>query len=422
MDRRQYLKHFMILVGGNGAAQAANLLSYPFLARLYSPEAFGGFAMFVAAAAIPGIIACGRFELAIPTAPRAGRFGIFWLSILVSIAVGIASGAASSIYWAVYGPPGEVLAHSLLLGLCVTLTGASAAIMAYLMRHDHYRASSTSIVIRTGGAVLAQLALAVVAASSMSLILGFFFGLAAQTVFLALALARSETALPWRGRDVRAMFARYKRQVSVDIPSSLVSAFSLNLPTFLLAGMFGNRVVGFYSIGNRLAVTPLQLFNDALSQTFFQKAARAREAKGHFWDEMKFSLLTSGLLSLGVLVAILLFAKPFIAVYLGREWLPAADMLIILAPMLAIRSLAMSIATTVFVLRKAHWLFVHNVATVAMILLAFAIGQYQHLEAVGVLSLMAIFLGAEYSVFALVLILAARVQRDRTIPVHDEVA
>lgn len=408
MDRRTYLKHFMILLGGNSAAQAANLLSYPFLARLYSPEAFGHFAMFVAAAAIPSAIACGRFDLAIPTAPKAGRFGIFWLCILVSAGLGLLAAPISLLYWWFNATGGDLILLPLLLGLCVFLTGACSAMTYFLMRHDRFRTSSFSIVVRTGSAVACQLALALVAKTGISLILGFAFGLVAQALYLVTVYARTTGKPPFRIRDVRAMFQRFRKQVTVDIPSTLIAAVSLNLITFLLAAFFSQRIVGFYSIGNRLAIMPLQLFNDALGQTFFQKAARAREAKRHFWDEMKFALLTSGMLSLGVLAGILLFARPFVILYLGREWAPAADMLVILAPMLAIRSLTMSIATTVFVMRSAHWLLFHNIANVGATLAAYGIGVLLDLGPLAFLGIAALFIGLEYTAFALFLIWSSR--------------
>lgn len=414
MDRRQYLKHFMIILSGNSAAQAINLLSYPLLTRLYTPHAFGVFAMFVAAAAVPGVIACGRFDLAVTTAPKAGRYGILWLCIAIAIGIGCLSIGGGALYWYLIGQ-GPSLLIPPLLGLTVTLTGVCTAQSMFLIRHDRYRAQSLSVIFRTGGAVLSQIALGLMAATSMSLILGFVFGLLAQALIQGIVIAARLDPKRPRLREMRAMFYRFRRQVTVDIPSSLLSGFSNNLLTFLLAGLYSTRTVGFYSIGNRLAVVPLQLFNDALSQTFFQKAARARELKGHFWDEMKFSLVTSGLLSVAVLAAIVLFARPFITIYLGKQWAPAADMLIILAPMLAVRGLTMSIATTVFVMRSAHWLFVHNIANVTVMLLAYALAQFLHLSELGFLALASAMLTAEYALFAGFLVYRARQTRAATL-------
>ena len=125
---------------------------------------------------------------------------------------------------------------------------------------------------------------------------------------------------------------------------------------------------------------------------------------------MKFNLLTSGILSVGVLVGVWLFARPFIGIYLGETWMPSANMLIVLAPMLALRSFCMSIATTVFVMRRAHWLFVHNVAVVALMVVAFALSVGLHFSLDQYLFVSVLFLSAEYFVFAAILIRISRGQ------------
>ncbi|MFS2109180.1 oligosaccharide flippase family protein [Sphingomonas sp. Sphisp140] len=406
MDRRQYLKHFMVLFSGTAGAQLANLASYPLLGRLYSPVDFGVFAMFVAVSAIPGAIACGRFDLAVPTAPKAGRYAIYWLCLAIAAGMGLVSTVGSALYWGVTGA-GVSPVLPLMLGLCVFLTGFCAASSLYLMRHDAYRLNSASLLLRTGGTVLVQIGLAFVWRDPMSLIVGFTAGFAAQALLLAWAVWRFVPPRRPRLSQMRAMFARYRRQVTVDIPSTFIAAVSLNLLTFLLLSLYGEQAVGYYSLGNRIAILPLQLFNDALSQVFFQKAARAQEERGDFWNEMKFNVIASGLLSIGVLCGVWLLAKPFITIYLGQRWAPAGDILIILAPMLAVRSLCMSIGTTVFVLRRAHWLLLHNIANAAVLGIAYLIARASGLELNSFLWLAAGLLIVEYGAFALWLILAA---------------
>lgn len=407
MDRRQYLKHFAVLFTGTVTAQVLNLVSYPLLARIFSPADFGVFATFVSAAAIPSALACGRFELAVPTAPAWGRFAILWLCIAISTCTGILSGIGASLYWlAKDGRVGPAL--PLLFGICVFLTGFCSASSLYLMRHNFYRMSSAGVAVRTGAAVAIQLALGLLWKVPTALIVGFAGGLAAQALMLTYSVWTHVPPRWRRRRDIGVLFRRYRRQVTVDIPSASIAAVSLNLLTLLIANLYGQTVVGFYSVGQRIAIMPLQLFNDSLSQIFFQKAARAQEERGHFWNEMRFNLLTSGLLSVGILVLIFMFARPFVTIYLGKRWAPAADMLIILAPMLAIRSLAMSIGTTVFVVRRAHWLLVHNIVNGALLVICFMIARLFHLAVMQFLGLAVVLLVLEYGAFASFLSVAAR--------------
>jgi hypothetical protein len=85
-------------------------------------------------------------------------------------------------------------------------------------------------------------------------------------------------------------------------------------------------------------------------------------------------------------------------------------MLIILAPMLAVRSLTMSIATTVFVMRAAHWLLIHNIANVLTTLAAYAIAALLGLSSLKFLMVASAMLTIEYALFATFLIFKARQQ------------
>lgn len=395
MDRRQFYTQFLALFTGTAAAQAFNFASYPLLARLYTPTDFGLFGTFIAAAAIPGAIACGRFELAIATAPSSGRQAMLWLCFTVALGVAAVSTLGMSLWWWHTATPALGLLAPLLF-IAVLLTGVANAVTMYLMRHDAFRFASVGVVVRTAVTVLVQLGAALIAPTAAGLIAGFCLGLVAQAG-LGLVLTRRDHAM---GRPdpamMRAMFRQFRRQVSVDIPSTLLAALSINLMPFLLQFLYGIRAVGFYSVGQRIAVLPLQLFNDSLSQVFFQRAARAHEERGEFWREFRFTLLASGAISLAMLAGLVLFARPVVALYLGKGWEMAGEILVILAPMLALRSVAMSLATTVFVLRRPSWLLLHNVASVAMIALAFGLAWAGSAGLTGFLKLLALTQGVEY--------------------------
>src|SRR5947209_3080202 len=53
------------LASGTAVAQLVGLLAAPLIARLFSPAAFGGLALFAAISGTISVIACWRYELAI---------------------------------------------------------------------------------------------------------------------------------------------------------------------------------------------------------------------------------------------------------------------------------------------------------------------------------------------------------------------
>lgn len=109
-----------------------------------------------------------------------------------------------------------------------------------------------------------------------------------------------------------------------------------------------------------------------------------------------------------MLGGLVLLAKPVVVIYLGSQWKLAGTILVILAPMVAIRGVTMSLATAVFVLRRPAWLLWHNVASLAAMALAFGFAWASGLGLLGFIGLLALLQGAEYLVFCVVLSLASR--------------
>jgi O-antigen/teichoic acid export membrane protein len=291
-----------------------------------------------------------------------------------------------------------------MLFLSVLLTGVVNASTMYLMRHESFRYASLGGVVRTAVTVLVQLGFVLAIPGPMGLIVGFAIGLVAQSL-MGLSIVRRQfpAGLPEIDGMI-AMFRRFKHQVAVDIPGTLVAALSINLVPFSIQALHGIRAVGHFSLGQRVAVLPLQLFNDSLSQVFFQRAARAQEARGEFWAEFRFTLFASGAVGLATLLGLWLFARPVIAIYLGPNWDIAADILVVLAPMLAIRGVTMSLATTVFVIGRPAWLLWHNLANLAALALAAFVAWQQRSDVIEFVEYLSIAQGLEYAGFGLILL------------------
>lgn len=407
IDRRQYFQQFLVLFTGTSASQIFNFLSYPLLSRVYLPADFGYFGIFIAVSAIPGAIACGRFELAIVTAPHSGRRALLWLCWSLALIVSLFATMMVSLYWWRINMPDLGLLAPLLF-TAILLTGVTNATTVYLIRHDAFRVASTSVVVRTATTVISQVSIALTWHSPIGLIIGFCLGLLVQALLVVLS-ARKYCIGKHHIGQMRAMFRRYLFQVSVDIPGSVLAALTVNLIPFFLQFLYGADANGFYLLGQRIAALPLQLFNDSISQVYFQRAARAKDERGEFWREFRFTLLCSGLLSLGILAGLELLAKPVIVLFLGAKWEMAGTILVILAPMLAIRSVTMSLATTVFLLHRPAWLLYHNIASVIAISIALGIAWASGGgDLLSFLGLLALFQGVGYAGFLLILGFAAR--------------
>ena len=115
----------LTLLAGGALAQAVPLLLGPFLARLYSPEAFGQFGVVWTLATNLAVVACARYEFALPLEPQAPRARVLMaLCVRVWLVVGVASVAG------IRGLPGHgayCASKAAVIAYCESLRGECRA-------------------------------------------------------------------------------------------------------------------------------------------------------------------------------------------------------------------------------------------------------------------------------------------------------
>lgn len=377
MNVRVYLSHVFVLLFGNAAAQLINLASYPILTRLYGPGDFGGLALFLSVVGIVGPIACARFDLIVQSSEDWQLPAVFRQALRFNIWVSAAT-TVVAVTFALAWPALDLLV-ALLIGLAVFLTGYTLASLALIVRQEGYQLYARSMVMRSVATALAQIGLWYAFGGAIALIVGFCAGFAVQALVLKLAL----TGVRWRRSltsHKQAVLSRYRPQITTDIPSTLIAGLVLNLMTFLMLELYSREAVGYYSLAFRVAMLPLSLISGSLSEVFFQKASAAFRSTGVFWQQLRFNILSSIALAFLVFVPLALAARRLFAVAFGSEWLPAADMLIVLTPMLVARFVSATVQTAPLVIGRVRLLLFQHLGLLAAILGAYATAKLLDLE------------------------------------------
>jgi O-antigen/teichoic acid export membrane protein len=377
MNFRIYVRQVAVLLFGNVAAQLINLASYPVLTRLYSPADFGGFALFLTVVGILGPVACARFDLPIQSSKEWQLPAVFRQALRMNIGVSLAAAVATGIYGLVTKNVAMDLA--ILVGFGVFLSGYTLAALALLVRLERFPLYSRSLLLRSLVTAAAQILLWLVLAQALGLILGFCAGLAAQAIVLRWGLRgismRRSTSRQWR-----AVTARYRRQVLTDIPSTLLAGVVLNVLNVLILDLYSRDEVGYYALAFRVAVLPLTLISGPLSDVFYQKACASYRASGAFWNELRFNVGTSAMLSLAIFIPLGVLARPVFAIAFGSKWLPSAEILLLLLPMLITRFISATVQTAPLVIGQVRFLLFQHIGLVAVIVAVYAAGKLLQLD------------------------------------------
>ena len=261
---------FTLLAGGL-AAQAIPLALGPWLTRLYTPEDFGSYHLFAAVAANVAVVACARYEFALPLArddAEATSLRALSLWLLAGCTLLAALGGAG---WAWHS--GQ--AWPLWLPLAVLALGAVSLATLVATRAQRFRALAAGRVLQHGGGALAQAGAGVAQAGVTGLIVAP----------LAAALATAALLrLPLRGwwqvsrQRLMAVAQRHREFPLLNTPHAFAGALQDTLAVSLIAATLGPAAAGFWGLTLRYLKAPATLVGGAVSQALYPRLAGASRA------------------------------------------------------------------------------------------------------------------------------------------------
>jgi O-antigen/teichoic acid export membrane protein len=268
-----FLRGAGLLIAGTVGGQAILLLASPILTRLYTPDDFGVFGLYVSVFAFFNIVSSGRYELAIPLARR----DEFALNVLVLCMALIGGFTLLSVVLLQTGLP------DLLGAIGIDLTPAVIALLPFgiaasglykvqsfwTLRVSAYRTAALARLLQGIGVTVTQLALGVAALSHAGLILGHVAGFLASyltVLWLMLTLPRRLLKqISWA--RIRLAARRFIRFPLFSIWSDFFNVFGTQLPIFVMVSLFSPAVAGLYFLAIRVANAPVAIVAEATTKT-----------------------------------------------------------------------------------------------------------------------------------------------------------
>ena len=369
-QRAGLLRATLTVLAGGVLAQSLPLLLGPWLTRLYLPEQFGHYSFFAAVAANVAVLACARYEFALPLARDETEardlmalclrvlLGVTGMSALVT-AVVTAVGAAT--YW-------------LWLPAAVAVTGAMQWLTLWATRAERFAPLAASRVTQYGGAAMAQVAAGVAQVGTAGLIAG-------PVVAGALALAWLRKPAPlggWRGlwavpRAAWRGAARQHREFPLlNTPHAFAGALQDTLAVALLVAMTGEAAAGFWGLALRYLKAPASLVGGAVSQALYPRLVNAAPADAR--AAVRQVMGTLALLALPLMLLLLVFGPELFAFAFGERWREAGSLARALAPYIGLHFVASPLAVVTLAWGAQAWALRLALVGQVMFLGALALG------------------------------------------------
>jgi len=261
------LRAVLTLLAGGALAQALPLLLGPWLTRLYRPEDFGVYHLFAAVAANVAVVACARYEFALPLAAdeaEADALRRLCRRLLAAVAGLSALGAAGWALWL-----GAV--WPLWLPVAVAALGLVSLATLNATRAQRFRGLALARVLQHGGGALGQALAGLAQAGVTGLIAAPIAAAAAALAALGWPGARGLPGAP----PLREVARRHRSFPLLNTPHAFLGALQDTLAVALIAGHLGPAAAGAWGLALRYLKAPATLVGGAVSQALYPRLGAA---------------------------------------------------------------------------------------------------------------------------------------------------
>lgn len=350
--RSGLLRSTLTLLLGGALAQLLPLLLGPWLTRIYTPGQFGQFAFIWAVASNLAVVACARYEFALPLETQESRVRVLMaLCLRVLLAVSLASvllGLALA-WWQQQG-------SALLLPMAVLAGGATQWLTMWATRAQRFQLLAIGRVLLYGGGALIQLVLGLLDFGVWGLLLGPILAGLLTTALLARPAPAAGWLQLWRvPRDDLTGMARKHRDFPVlNTPHAFAGALQDSLAMLILAAWSGDAGAGYWALALRYLKAPAGLVGGALSQALYPRLVAAQSAAEAASLVRKLTFLLC-LLALPLMLGLMLFGPALFTWVFGERWHDAGMLARGLAPYIALHFVASPLSVATMAWQQQAW-------------------------------------------------------------------
>jgi len=311
------LRATLTLLTGSVLAHALPLLLGPVLTRLYTPGDFGQYALLWAIATNLAVVACARYEFALPLEknPRGAALLMALCARLLLVVTAICTLLALVLhFW-----QGMPLAW--LLPASVLAIGATQWLTLWATRAHRFGLLSAARLVQQGGGAVLQVLLGLFKAGPTGLLVGPIVAGLGAAWLLARPAPQDGWRRIWRQPPARlkAMATRHRDFPLYNTPHAFIGALQDTLALLLIAAWAGDAAAGFWALALRYLKAPATLLGGALSQALYPQLLQAQSA-AQARALVRQSMLALAALAVPLAAVLLLWGPTLFTWLFGAQW------------------------------------------------------------------------------------------------------
>lgn len=410
--KSDFNRHFLVLISGTTISQLVPLAASVVLARIYSPEDFGVFAIFTSLVAIFATVNNLQYQFAIPL-PTEDKDAVILTFLSAIAAIGFA--VVLFIVALFFKTPllkligGEKLGNWIfIVPPAVILVGMYTPLNYFALRFKKFKVIATSNILRSSSGAGLQLGFGFAGFTNAGLILGnllaYLFGNAGMVkLFLRFKHFFKDVTKDSLWKNA----IRYKKFPLVSIWGIFLYSLSANINSFFISTLYGLGQLGLYSYGTRYLSIPLMLIGSNMGQLFYQVCADCHKKNLPATREFLSTLKKLAIIGFPIFFVLFFVIEDLSAFAFGEQWRIAGYYSKILLPFFFIRTLYVPVCQITSAFEKQELDFWIHVAIFAGNIVSFLIAYFSKCSISTFLTVYCIIGSIVYIILGYILFLVA---------------
>ena len=352
----EFSRNVLTLMTGSMIAQAIPIAISPILTRIYTPEDFGMFALYMSISSLFAIFATGRYELAIMLPKKdEDAVNILAFSVIIAFFISLLSflivlffnqeivswlGNASLSNWLYVIP------------LSVLFTGLYQSLNYWNNRKKSYKRLAVSRVTQSATTGSVNLGMGWSGFGVSGLIVAGLSGQVAATTVLGRTIWQHDKRM-FKYVDKLKIFAlikKYKKFPLLNLPNAVIDSFRLSGINLLIAKYFATATLGQFSLAWKMVQVPIVLVGGSLAQVFFQKVSSSK--KSDLYAIIVKYIKKASLISAPIFLLVYLFSEDIFGFVFGKNWVLAGEAASVMAPWLFVNFVSSPLVSIMLILNK----------------------------------------------------------------------
>ncbi|MCD4704788.1 oligosaccharide flippase family protein [bacterium] len=330
--KSDFSKGVLTLVSGTALAQLIPFLIMPLLSRLYTPDDFGVFGLFMAISSLIAVIATGRYELAIVLPKRnKDAVNLLFVSILISVFISI----ITLIFFLLFSEQVSILLAEkkikkwlLIVPILVLLIGLFQSLNYWANRQKSFGSISKAKISHSTSLSLVNLLFGFAKRTQSGLIFGQIFGRLMSVLTLLYTNIKSLNYYKKHISLKRSLYLakRYKEFPLINSLQAFSDKSKESGIIFIITYFFSSSILGYYNFGLRAIQSPLLIIKASIAQVFYQKFSELKGFNQSLYPFFKKLFIKLLIMAIILLFSLFFLVRLFLKYFLEENGLKQLDM------------------------------------------------------------------------------------------------